>query len=66
MVVSSAVTFTLKTVSPTTSATWWPSSTESASASAASDASRYTYVELAWLFAGVTVTSSTLLATDAV
>ena len=66
MVVSSAVTLTLKVVSPTDSDTWWPASTLSASVSVASLASRYATVALLSFTVGATVISSTALATSAV
>ena len=57
MVVSSAVTLTLMTFAPAASATWWPAAV-SASASAASDESRYSNVASASVVAGVTVTAA--------
>ena len=63
---SSAVTFTTKTVSPTASATWWPSVVVFASSSILADASRYTKFAPVWFVVGVTVTSSTLFATNVV
>ena len=58
MVVSSAVTLTLMTFAPAASATWWPAVPVSASASAASDESRYSNVASASVVAGVTVTAA--------
>ena len=62
---SSAVTFTLMTVSPTASATWWPVTPVSASVSVASTVQIFDRRAVS-LFVGVTVTSATVLATDAV
>ena len=60
MVPSSAVTFTLMTVLPTTSVTWWPSAVLSAS-----DESRYSTVASESDFSSVTVTWPTPFAADA-
>ena len=61
---SSAVTFTLMTLSPTASATCWPA-VMPASASVMSDAFRYSISAPSSVVIGVTVTSATTFATDA-
>ena len=60
---SSAVTFTLMTVSPTASATWRSVTPVSASVSVMSDPSRYSNVAPESVVIAVTVTSSTSFAT---
>ena len=61
---SAAVTFTLMTLSPSTSVTCWPASVP-ASVSIMSDESSHSIVAPESFFIGVTVTSVTVLATDA-
>ena len=62
---SLAVTLTFMTLSPSTRSTCWPSTEVSASASVMSEESRYSIVAPESFFVGVTVTSATVLTTDA-
>ena len=65
-VVSSDVTFTLKTFAPAESATWWPSVVMFESASVISEPSSHSNVAFEFVRTGVTVSSLTVLGTTAV